>query len=361
MTTKRTTFGRANTGLAIAVVVIATVSACTASKKSAQPAAPTTIAAGRPGAPAGPDDPAAAISKTIPPPGNAEVVVGEDPERLDGVTNLDEIGDAFDANISPIAVRDPNATDEDVLPPIPLPPPGPDGKIPTTIAFPRNVQITPLPPLGTSLSEREAKEIPTTSRVGSLDNDASVAAPDTRIPVLNTLPTVTTVLVTTTTAKPLPDLGLDPAAAERIMARVAWPSALVVQPGAEVGGAGNALASIFAEDRALRRALRSSSSRLLIETESTGVAVYVGGIVEIDPSALGPSVTDEMVRSLAAEGAARVSTFDGLPCVIVERTDGIREYAVVVKNRIVAAGSGVRSDANLRLVVQALIKAAGQP
>lgn len=342
-------------GATLLVVALA-ASACSSGKKN-QDRNPTdtTVAPAKPGVSVGGGE---AVSGTIPPPKDNEVALGEDPERLDGVTTGSEGGDAFDDNISPVAVRDPNATADDELPPIPLPPPGPDGKIPTTVPFSKTTTFVPLPTLGTSPAEREALLIPTTSRVGSLDNDASAAAGDTRVPVLNTLAPVPTQPTTTFPPRTVPDLGLDPAAAERLIAKAAWPAGLTVQPGGDIKVAGNAFASIFAEDRALRRALRSGSSRLLSEPVGEGLAVYVAGVVVIDPAALGSSVTDAIVRSVSSEGSARVATFDGRPSVVIDRKDGVREYVVVVGDRLVAAGAGVQSDPKLQQVLTALIRAA---
>jgi hypothetical protein len=318
---------------------------CTPDKKTAAPKAVTsTTSSGRP------------ISEVTPTP-TGDVEIGEDPASLDGVTPLVEIGDQFDDNISPIAVRNPNAT-EDVPPPILLPPPGPDGVIPTTLPSPRSTELVPLPPMGTSPAEREALTIVTVPWTGANPDDAKLAAGDPVIPTRPPLPTLAPVVTTAVPIITVPDLGLDAAQAEAILTRATWPSGINLQPSPDTDIGGNAFAAQFARDPNLRRSLKSGGSRFFTQPINNGLMFYVAGVVVFDPSKLGASATDEIVTSFSREGKTSVSTLDGNSYVIITRADGITEHIVVVKDRLVAAGAAATAQPKTLEILRALVAAA---
>ncbi len=330
----------------LAVVLVMVLVSCTPDRKSAAPKpVVTTTSSGRP------------ISEVTPTP-TGEISIGEDPVALDGVTPLVEIGDQFDDNISPIAVRDPKATEEDVLPPILLPPPGPDGVIPPTVPFPRTTQLVPLPPLGTSPAEREALTVVTVPWTGADPDDSNLAAGNPVIPTRPPLPSIAPVVTTAVPIITVPDLGLDATQAEGILSRVTWPSGIDLQPSTNTDIGGNAFAAQFARDANLRRSLRSGASRFFTQPIDNGLMFYVAGVVVFDPSKLGPSATDEIVASFSREGKTAVSTLDGNPYVIVTRADGIKEHIVVVKDRVVAAGSAAAGEQKTLEILRALVAAA---
>jgi hypothetical protein len=227
-----------------------------------------------------------------------------------------------------------------------------DGAAPTIgLNVPRETLYI-IPPLEPSPAELAVLAPPSSVRIGSIDNDVKAAAPDTKLPEFERPAAPITSPPTTLPLLTVPDLGLDPASAERQMVAASWPADVKVLLLGDADTAGNAAANAFAGDARLKAALRSGSARLLRKGENTAM---IAVLVIFDPAKLGTSVTDEVVRALGGSGVPSITTFEGKPAVTVELTNGLFQLVVIDGDRLVSVGGGKPDEALIRSALQAVL------
>jgi hypothetical protein len=273
------------------------------------------------------------------------VALGQGFGPIDGVINgTTETVVGYSDNYSPLSVRDTSLTNSDLGP-----------ELDSVLQPTATVLVPDLPP---SAAELAVLAPPSSVKVGSIDNDAAAAAPDREAPIRIEASVPPELAPTTFPQITVPDLGLDSAPADALMAKAVFPTGLTPQPPGNADTAGNAVANAFADDARLKAALRSGSGRAFIRTVGEASEVFVGAIIIVDPTGLGPSLTDELTRTFQAQGPSTVSTFEGKPLVTVELKNGIREYIAVVGDRLIAAGGAATTDDTIKDLLRALMKVA---
>jgi hypothetical protein len=211
-----------------------------------------------------------------------------------------------------------------------------------------------IPPLEPSPAELAVLAVPSSVKIGSVDNDVKAAAPDTKLPEFVRPSAPITAPPSTFPVLTVPDLGLDSRPAEAVMTAVSWPADLRAISLGDADNAGNAVANSFAGDARLKEALRSGAGRLLRKGENTAL---VAAVIIVDPSKLGASITDEVSRALASTGVPSVTTFEGKPAVTVELTAGLFQLVVIDGDRLLSVGGGKPDEALIRSAVTSILAA----
>jgi hypothetical protein len=211
-----------------------------------------------------------------------------------------------------------------------------------------------LPPLAKSPAELDVLAPTTSGRLGSIDNDSAAAAPDTRVlersrPVGSAAPPPDTLPIVTA-----PDLGLDPAEAEKLMVRATWPAGLVSEKSTDADSFGNSVASAFAGDRQLLAALRSGSGRLLRTPENQ---VVVAAIVLLTPEKLS-GTPEAAVRRVFAGAKITPVAIDGKELLMVVPVNGFEQLVYATPDRLLSAAGLSKQTVEIRGVMQSLLTAA---